>query len=126
MLRAGQQKDLLPSVWFGSAFTVIISALVCVFFGYRIVISFWDMGVSIMLGIFQIGIGLVFYTIGAVVVPAAQLGLLVMTEVVLGPIWVWIFLGEGFSTNTLVGGLLVLSAVTFDVVFSIRWLNRLK
>ncbi|SVE12002.1 uncharacterized protein METZ01_LOCUS464856, partial [marine metagenome] len=47
-------------------------------------------------------------------------------EVVLGPIWVWIFLGEGFSTNTLVGGLLVLSAVTFDVVLSIRWLNRLK
>ena len=126
MLRVGKQKDLLPSVWFGSVFTVIISAVVCGFFGYRIVISLWDMGVSVVLGIFQIGIGLVFYTIGAVVVPAAQLGLLVMTEVVLGPIWVWIFLGEGFSTNTLVGGLLVLSAVTFDVVFSIRWLNRLK
>ena len=126
MLRVGKQKDLLPSVWFGSVFTVIISAVVCGFIGYRIVISLWDMGVSVVLGIFQIGIGLVFYTIGAVVVPAAQLGLLVMTEVVLGPIWVWIFLGEGFSTNTLVGGLLVLSAVTFDVVFSIRWLNRLK
>ena len=126
MLRVGKQKDLLPSVWFGSAFTVIISAVVCGFYGYRIVISLWDMGVSVVLGIFQIGIGLVFYTIGAVVVPAAQLGLLVMTEVVLGPIWVWIFLGEGFSTNTLVGGLLVLSAVTFDVVLSIRWLNRLK
>ena len=83
------------------------------------------MGVSIMLGIFQIGIGLDFYTIGAVVVPAAQLGLLVMTEVVLGPIWVWIFLGEGFSRSTLVGGFFVLSAVTFDVVLSIRWFNRM-
>ena len=126
MLRVGKQKDLLPSVWFGSVFTVIISAVACGFFGYRMVISLWDMGVSVVLGIFQIGIGLVFYTIGAVVVPVVQLGLLVMTEVVLGPIWVWIFLGEGFSTNTLVGGLLVLSAVTFDVVLSIRWLNRLK
>ena len=126
MLRAGQQKDLLPSVWFGSAFTVIISALVCVFFGYRIVISFWDMGVSVMLGIFQIGIGLVCYTIGAVVVPAAQLGLLVMTDVILGPFWVWIFLGEGFSASTLAGGLLVLSAVTFDVVLSFGIFNRME
>ena len=47
-----------------------------------------------------------------------------MTEVILGPIWVWIFLGEGFSASTLVGGLLVLSAVTFDVVLSFGMFNR--
>ena len=81
---------------------------------------------SVVLGIFQIGIGLVCYTIGAVVVHAAQLGLLVMTEVILGPIWVWIFLGEGFSASTLVGGLLVLSAVTFDVVLSFGMFNRME
>ena len=124
MLRVGKQNDSLPSVWYGAAFTVIISAMVCVFFRYGIVISFWDIGVSVMLGLFQIGIGLVCYTIGAIVVPAAQLGLLIMTEVILGPIWVWIFLGEGFRFGTLVGGLLVLCAVTFDIVFSFGMFNR--
>ena len=32
--------------------------------------------------------------LGSKVVPAAELALLSMTEVVLGPIWVWLFLGE--------------------------------
>ena len=126
MLRVGNQKDLMPSVWFGSAFTVIISLIVCLIFGYSIVVSIWDMWVSVMLGIFQIGIGLIFYTIGAVVVPASQLALLVMTEVVLGPLWVLIFVGESFSTNTLIGGILLLSAVIFDVVASFRNPNRIK
>jgi len=126
MIRVGNQKDLMPSVWFGSAFTVIISLIVCLIFGYSIVVSIWDMWVSVMLGIFQIGIGLIFYTIGAVVVPASQLALLVMTEVVLGPLWVLIFVGESFSTNTLIGGILLLSAVIFDVVASFRNPNRIK
>ncbi len=126
MLRVGKQKDLMPSVWFGSAFTVIISVIVCLIFGYSIVVSIWDMWVSVMLGIFQIGIGLIFYTIGAVVVPASQLALLVMTEVVLGPLWVLIFVGESFSTNTLIGGILLLSAVIFDVVASFRNPNIIK
>ena len=126
MLRVGKQKDLMPSVWFGSAFTVIFSIIVCLIFGYSIVIPIWDMCVSIMLGIFQIGAGLVFYTLGAVVVPASQLALLVMTEVVLGPLWVLIFVGESFSMNTLIGGTLLLSAVTFDVVVSFRNINRIK
>ena len=126
MLRVGKQKDLMPSVWFGSAFTVIISLIVCLIFGYSIVVSIWDMWVSVMLGIFQIGIGLIFYTIGAVVVPASQLALLVMTEVVLGPLWVLIFVGESFSTNTLIGGILLLSAVIFDVVASFRNPNMIK
>ena len=126
MLRVGKQKDLMPSVWFGSAFTVIFSIIVCLIFGYSIVIPIWDMCVSIMLGIFQIGAGLVFYTLGAVGVPASQLALLVMTEVVLGPLWVLIFVGESFSMNTLIGGTLLLSAVTFDVVVSFRNINRIK
>ena len=60
------------------------------------------------------------------VVPASQLALLVMTEVVLGPLWVLIFVGESFSMNTLIGGTLLLSAVTFDVVASFRNINRIK
>ena len=60
------------------------------------------------------------------VVPASQLALLVMTEVVLGPLWVLIFVGESFSMNTLIGGTLLLSAVTFDVVVSFRNINRIK
>jgi drug/metabolite transporter, DME family len=38
--------------------------------------------------------GMVLYTLGSRIVPAAELALLSSIEVVLAPIWVWLFLNE--------------------------------
>ena len=43
------------------------------------------------MGIFQVGGGLVLYTIGSKALSAADLTLLSLAEVVLGPVWVWLF-----------------------------------
>jgi drug/metabolite transporter (DMT)-like permease len=63
------------------------------------------------LGIGQIGLGLVFMTIGARLIPASEVALITLLEIVLGPLWVWIVLSERPSTSTLVGGAIVLAAV---------------
>jgi drug/metabolite transporter (DMT)-like permease len=70
-----------------------------------------DLGLLVALGIGQIGLGLVFLTIGGRLIPAAEVALITLLEVVLGPLWVWIFLSEQPSTATLVGGAIVLAAV---------------
>ena len=44
-------------------------------------------------------------------VPTAQISLLLMTEVVLSPVWVWIWPGEVPATATLVGGAIILASV---------------
>jgi drug/metabolite transporter (DMT)-like permease len=62
----------------------------------------------------QIGLGLVFLTIGARLIPAAQVALITLLEVVLGPIWVWLAVGERPSTATLVGGAVVIAAVVIQ------------
>ena len=67
------------------------------------------------LGIGQIGLGFVLLTIGARLIPAAEVALITLLEVVLGPIWVWAFLGENVSAATLVGGTVVLAAVAIQV-----------
>jgi drug/metabolite transporter (DMT)-like permease len=64
-----------------------------------------------LLGAGQIGLGLVLLTIGARLIPAAQVGLITLLEVVLGPIWVWIALGEQPDTATLIGGAIVIAAI---------------
>jgi drug/metabolite transporter (DMT)-like permease len=46
------------------------------------------------LGIGQIGLGFVLLTVGARLIPAAQVGLITLLEVVLGPVWVWLALDE--------------------------------
>jgi drug/metabolite transporter (DMT)-like permease len=63
------------------------------------------------LGIGQIGLGFALLTVGARLIPAAQVGLITLLEVVLGPLWVWLALDERPGTLTLVGGGIVIAAI---------------
>jgi drug/metabolite transporter (DMT)-like permease len=65
----------------------------------------------VLLGVGQMGIGLAFFTMGARLIPAAEVALVTLLEVVLGPLWVWIALSERPSTATLAGGAVVMVAV---------------
>jgi drug/metabolite transporter (DMT)-like permease len=71
-------------------------------------------GLLVALGVGQIGLGLVFLTIGGRLIPAAEVALITLLEVVLGPLWVWIFLSEQPSAATLAGGAIVLAAVAIQ------------
>jgi drug/metabolite transporter (DMT)-like permease len=70
-----------------------------------------DVTLFAVLGIAQIGLGFIFLTIGARLIPAGEVALITLLEIVLGPLWVWLFLSEGPSAATLAGGLIVLGAV---------------
>jgi drug/metabolite transporter (DMT)-like permease len=73
-----------------------------------------DLVLLATLGVCQIGLGFVFLTIGARLIPAGEVALITLLEIVLGPLWVWAFLAERPSTATLVGGLVVLAAVVLE------------
>jgi drug/metabolite transporter (DMT)-like permease len=73
-----------------------------------------DVGWLAALGIGQIGLGFALLTVGARLIPAAQVGLITLLEVVLGPIWVWLALDERPSTLTLVGGAIVIAAIVIQ------------
>jgi drug/metabolite transporter (DMT)-like permease len=73
-----------------------------------------DVGWLATLGIGQIGLGFALLTVGARLIPAAQVGLITLLEVVLGPIWVWLALDERPSTLTLVGGAIVIVAIVIQ------------
>jgi len=66
------------------------------------------------LGIGQIGLGFALLSVGARLIPAAQVGLITLLEVVLGPLWVWLALDERPSTLTLVGGAIVIIAIVIQ------------
>jgi drug/metabolite transporter (DMT)-like permease len=70
-----------------------------------------DLAVLVALGAGQIALGLVFLTLGARLIPAAQVGLITLLEVVLGPLWVWLALDERPGALTLVGGAVVVAAI---------------
>ena len=62
-------------------------------------------------GFFQVGFGFIFITIGARTTPSAMVGIIMLSESVLGPIWAFLFVSERPSVFGLIGGAIILSAV---------------
>lgn len=119
-LRWGKLEDMLPAVFLAGIFAIVTAALVCQVSGNGFEVPRNDILIAISLGVFQVGLGLTVFTIGSRVVPAAELALLSMTEVVLGPFWVWFFLGETASLNILLGGGILMLAIAGNALSGLR------
>jgi drug/metabolite transporter (DMT)-like permease len=68
----------------------------------------------VALGVGQIALGFALLTVGARLIPAAQVGLITLLEVVLGPLWVGLALDERPGTLTLIGGAIVIGAIVLQ------------
>ncbi|MDU8929860.1 DMT family transporter [Alisedimentitalea sp. MJ-SS2] len=119
-LRWGKSSDMLPAVFLSGLFAVAITLSVCAATGLPLILTPNDGGVALAMGVGQVGLGLLLYTIGSKTVPAVELTLLSMAEVVLGPVWVWLFLGEAVSVNTMIGGVILLAAILGNAVSGMR------
>lgn len=105
-----------PSVFLSGIFAAVITFVICQALGLSVALSVRDAGIAMGMGVFQVGAGLILYTLGSRSLPAAELALLSLAEVLLGPIWVWLFLNETASTNTLIGGAVLLTAIAGNAV----------
>ena len=115
-LRWGRTAEMLPSVFLSGLFAIVVTFGMCQFSGLSVALSLHDGTISMGMGVFQVGAGLILYTLGSRSLPAAELALLSLAEVLLGPFWVWLFLGETASFNTLVGGAVLLAAIAGNAV----------
>jgi drug/metabolite transporter (DMT)-like permease len=65
----------------------------------------------VLLGAGQIGLGLALLSVGARLIPAAEIATITLLEVVLGPLWVWLIVSERPSAGILLGGAIVVVGV---------------
>jgi len=70
-----------------------------------------DLALLALFGIGQLGAGLLLFTAGARLIPVAEASLIAVLECVLGPLWVWLAVGERPGAFSLVGGAVILSAL---------------
>ena len=63
------------------------------------------------LGVGQMGVGLALLTVGARLIPPAQVAVISLLEIVLGPLWVWLAYDERPTAATVAGGVVVVAAV---------------
>tara|TARA_B100000579_G_scaffold108467_1_gene86424 strand:- start:193 stop:1059 length:867 start_codon:yes stop_codon:yes gene_type:complete len=93
----------------------LIAGIGALIIGYlmspKILISNHDIFLGFIAGFFQVGIGFILITIGARTTTAALVGIIMLIEAVLGPLWAWIFISEKPPMVVFVGGSIVISAV---------------
>jgi drug/metabolite transporter (DMT)-like permease len=108
--RHQRHVSMAPATWLSQALVFVCAAP----FASASEVGPKDLALLAGLGVTQIGLGLIFLTIGARLIPAAEVALITLLEIVLGPLWVWIALGEQPSATTLAGGAVVLAAVVIQ------------
>lgn len=70
-----------------------------------------DLVFLVLLGVGQMGFGLVLFTMGTRLIAASEVALIMLLEIILGPFWAWVAVAETPSAMTVVGGAVVLGAV---------------
>ena len=99
--------DMVPAQFVAG----ISSCLIGFLLSNKLMISSHDIFLGFLAGFFQVGFGFIFITIGARSTPSAMVGVIMLSESVLGPIWAFLFVSERPSTFGLIGGSIILFAV---------------
>ena len=99
-----------------AAMSNFLGSLVSIPFAQKIgAVSQADLVVLAMFGLFQVGLGLTFFSVGSRYLPSGQASLIATLETPLMPFWVWLAFQEVPSIRALVGGALVMGAVIFEI-----------
>ena len=120
IVRKFPEVDMIPLQLVAGIFAMIIGLLM----SPTIIISSKDIFLGFLAGFFQLGFGFIFITIGARSTPSAFVGIIMLTEAVLGPMWAWMFANESPPIFVLIGGSIVITAVVLQ--FLNKFLTKKK
>lgn len=115
MLRRGGAQPM-PIVLLGGIFSVVAGAVGTIWMAETLSAPAADIGWAMGMGAVTLAGGMVLYSIGSRVVPAAELTLISLLEVMLAPLLVWLVIGETVANATLTGGVFVLAAVMMNAL----------
>jgi len=80
-----------------------------------------DMGYLLIMGLYMLPIATALLFVGPRYIPAPEVGLLILLESILGPVWVWLALGEQPGNTTLLGGVIVLSTLVINTIWALKY-----
>tara|TARA_Y100000816_G_C26076438_1_gene566687 strand:- start:111 stop:977 length:867 start_codon:yes stop_codon:yes gene_type:complete len=107
IIRKNPKLDLIPAIWFASLFSVLYSLAMVDSFNF----SNHDIFMGFLLGVPQLTFGFICITIGSRTTRAVTVGLLMLSETIFAPIWVWLFLNEIPPSSVFIGGTIIIFAI---------------
>ncbi len=121
IIRKNKNLDMVPAIFYSGVFSIIYGLILSESF----VFSNHDILMGFFLGVPQLAFGFICITIGSRSTPSATIGLLMLTETLFAPIWVWLFLNEIPPFSVLIGGAVIIAAIILKS-FDKRKLDHFK
>ena len=107
IIRKNKNLDMVPAIFYSGIFSIIYG----LFLSETFVFTSHDILMGFFLGVPQLAFGFICITIGSRSTPSTTIGLLMLTETLFAPIWVWLFLNEIPPFSVLIGGIVIISAI---------------
>ena len=115
IIRSAPTKNFIPSYVMGKLCTALFASLLVTSF----VIGSLDL-TYIFLMIFTVGFSFIFITFAPRFISASEVGLFFLLETALGPIWVWWFISEVPSFNTIVGAIFIVFIIFLHSIYMLK------
>ena len=107
IIRKNKNLDMVPAIFYSGIFSIIYGLILSESF----VFTSHDILMGFFLGVPQLAFGFICITIGSRSTPSTTIGLLMLTETIFGPIWVWLFLNEIPPVSVFIGGVIIILAI---------------
>ncbi len=116
LIRLFRRTSMVPAVILGG----VMAALVVLPFSSPLSVQPPDIWPLFVMGMVVLPVPLVLMAIAPMLITAPEVGLILLLETVLGPLWVWLAIGQIPALQTFVGGLILLATLVIHSLFSLR------
>ena len=110
IIRKYKNLDMVPAIFYSGVFSIIYGLILSESYSF----SNHDLLMGFFLGVPQLAFGFICITIGSRTTASTTVGLLMLTETLFAPIWVWMFLNEIPPISVLIGGIIIIIAIIIN------------
>jgi drug/metabolite transporter (DMT)-like permease len=121
ILRRGKAVNMIPANLLGNLLVVPATLLVG---AQPMAVTATDMMFLLLLGGAVLPVSFTLITLGPRYLPAPEVSLILLTETIFGPVWVWLVLSEVPHAATMLAGLLIIFTLGVHTLMSLRSLRR--
>jgi len=116
LVRAARPVDMTPAVGLSG----LLTAAVALILADSLALTPVELGWMALLAAVILPVSFGLITLAPIYIPAAEVGLVVLLETVLGPLWVWLVLSEEPHDHALIGGAIVIAALVLNFALAGR------
>ena len=115
-MRHYQTRNMVPAMGIGG----LVAALIALPLAAPLTVGGSDLWALGVMGLVMIPVSFGLLFVGPRYLPAPEVGLMMLLEAVLGPLWVWLIIGENPGLAAIIGGAIVLGALAVHAALALK------